>query len=481
MLLHARGDGPGAERGRPRGARDRVLQRAVDVRLHVVDADAVQLGHAPLAALVLLPDDGRRRPRRHLRGDQGERAAVEVRRRPGQRLDQRARDGLAHQGHQRQEPGRGAVPEGGQRHRGRREPGRQAQGRGLRLPRDLAPRHRGVPRAAQEHRRRPPPHARHEHGQLDPRPVHEARDGRRRVDAVLALRRARPARQVRQGVRGGLHRATRSKAARGELKLFKKIPALQLWRKMLSMLFETGHPWITFKDACNVRSPQQHVGVVHSRNLCTEITLNTERHRDRGLQPGLGQPARAHEARTGERLGARPREAAADDPHRDAHARQRDRHQLLRGREGAQLEPASTARWASASWASRTACTCCARRTRRTPRWRFADARWRRSATTPTGPRPSSPRSAAATRRYPGSLWDRGILPQDTLQAAARGARRLRRGRRVGDAGLGRAARADPRARHAQLQLRGDRADGDDLQHHRRRGVDRARRTRTST
>jgi ribonucleoside-diphosphate reductase alpha chain len=65
------------------------------------------------------------------------------------------------------------------------------------------------------------------------------------------------------------------KVARGELKLFKKIPAVQLWRKMLSMLFETGHPWITFKDACNVRSPQQHVGVVHSSNLCTEITLNT--------------------------------------------------------------------------------------------------------------------------------------------------------------------------------------------------------------
>ena len=65
------------------------------------------------------------------------------------------------------------------------------------------------------------------------------------------------------------------KAARGELKLFKKMPALQLWRKMLSMLFETGHPWITFKDACNLRSPQQHVGMIHSSNLCTEITLNT--------------------------------------------------------------------------------------------------------------------------------------------------------------------------------------------------------------
>ena len=50
---------------------------------------------------------------------------------------------------------------------------------------------------------------------------------------------------------------------------------MDLWRKMLSMLFETGHPWITFKDPCNIRSPQQHVGVVHSSNLCTEITLNT--------------------------------------------------------------------------------------------------------------------------------------------------------------------------------------------------------------
>jgi len=66
-----------------------------------------------------------------------------------------------------------------------------------------------------------------------------------------------------------------ARAARGELSLFRKISAASLWRKMLTMLFETGHPWITFKDACNVRSPQQHVGVVHSSNLCTEITLNT--------------------------------------------------------------------------------------------------------------------------------------------------------------------------------------------------------------
>ncbi len=65
-------------------------------------------------------------------------------------------------------------------------------------------------------------------------------------------------------------------AETGALKLFKKVKATDLWRKMLGMLFETGHPWITFKDTCNLRSPQQHVGVVHSSNLCTEITLNTK-------------------------------------------------------------------------------------------------------------------------------------------------------------------------------------------------------------
>ncbi|WP_440109863.1 ribonucleoside-diphosphate reductase subunit alpha [Acidovorax sp. BL-A-41-H1] len=69
--------------------------------------------------------------------------------------------------------------------------------------------------------------------------------------------------------------AYEEKAARGEIKPSKTVQATDMWRKMLTMLFETGHPWITFKDACNVRSPQQHAGVVHSSNLCTEITLNT--------------------------------------------------------------------------------------------------------------------------------------------------------------------------------------------------------------
>ncbi|MBT9333091.1 ribonucleoside-diphosphate reductase subunit alpha [Paracidobacterium acidisoli] len=69
------------------------------------------------------------------------------------------------------------------------------------------------------------------------------------------------------------------KARRGELKITRTVRAVDLWRRMLTMLFETGHPWITFKDPCNLRSPQQHAGVVHSSNLCTEITLNTN-HRE---------------------------------------------------------------------------------------------------------------------------------------------------------------------------------------------------------
>jgi len=73
------------------------------------------------------------------------------------------------------------------------------------------------------------------------------------------------------------YEAYEAQAAAGRIKVFKSVRALDLWRRMLTMLFETGHPWVTFKDPCNIRSPQQHVGVVHSSNLCTEITLNTSK------------------------------------------------------------------------------------------------------------------------------------------------------------------------------------------------------------
>ena len=191
-------------RDRPRGPRHRVLRSAVVVRLHGLDADLVQLRHAAAAAVVVLPHHRGRRSRRHLQIGQGQRAAGEIFRRPRQRLDPGPRPRRPHQGHQWREPGRGAVPEGRQRHRDRRQPGRQAQGRGLRLSRDLAYRHRGIPRPAQEHRRRPPPHPRHEHRQLGARSVHAARRGGWRMDAVLAGRGARPARSLRQAVRRAL-------------------------------------------------------------------------------------------------------------------------------------------------------------------------------------------------------------------------------------------------------------------------------------
>jgi ribonucleoside-diphosphate reductase alpha chain len=73
------------------------------------------------------------------------------------------------------------------------------------------------------------------------------------------------------------YRAYEAKADAGEIALFRRVDAVTLWRKMLAMLFETGHPWMTWKDPSNVRSPQDHVGVVHSSNLCTEILLNTSR------------------------------------------------------------------------------------------------------------------------------------------------------------------------------------------------------------
>lgn len=73
------------------------------------------------------------------------------------------------------------------------------------------------------------------------------------------------------------YQAYEAKVASGEITHFKQMPAVTLWRKMLSLLFETGHPWHTYKDPCNLRSPQQHQGVIHSSNLCTEITLNTSK------------------------------------------------------------------------------------------------------------------------------------------------------------------------------------------------------------
>ena len=263
------------------------------------------------------------------------------------------------------------------------------------------------------------------------------------------------------------------KAARGDLKLFRKVPALQLWRKMLSMLFETGHPWITFKDACNLRSPQQHVGTIHSSNLCTEITLNTSGSEIAVCNLGsVNLPAHMTARRQG-RLHAGPGQAEEDHQHGHADARQRHRHQLLRGAEGAQFQrAASPGRPGHHGLPGLPAHDAHAVRERRgggvlrsqhggglLPRVLGLD---RPGA----GTRPVLVlRRLAVGPRHPAA----GLA-----RAAPRGARWLRRRRHERDDGLGRAARPDQAGRDAQLQLRGHRSDRDDLQHHRRRRLHRA-------
>ena len=120
-----------------------------------------------------------------------------------------------------------------------------------------------------DERRRMP---RHEHRQLDSRPVHEAHGGARDLDPLPLERGPRPPRPLRASSSSAT--ASTSGSPR-RARSGRAIPAIELWKTMLKMVFETGHPWITFKDPCNVRSPQDHVGVIHSSNLCTEITLNT--------------------------------------------------------------------------------------------------------------------------------------------------------------------------------------------------------------
>ncbi len=120
------------------------------------------------------------------------------------------------------------------------------------------------------------------------------------------------------------YEAYESRAARGEMKVYKQVRAADLWRRMLTMLFETGHPWITFKDPCNIRSPQGHSGVVHSSNLCTEITLNTSN--DEVAVCNLGSVNLAAHV-TPE--GLDHAKLARTVEHCDAHARQCHRHQFL--------------------------------------------------------------------------------------------------------------------------------------------------------
>jgi ribonucleoside-diphosphate reductase alpha chain len=217
--------------------------------------------------------------------------------------------------------------------------------------------------------------------------------------------------------------AYEERARRGEIKPSRTLPATDLWRKMLSMLFETGHPWITFKDACNVRSPQQHVGVVHSSNLCTEITLNTSdtetavcnlgsvnllNHLKDGA-PGAGGPSRVLDHDKLKRTittAMRMLDNVIDINYyavkkaRDSNLRHRPVGLGVMGFQDALYElRIPYASQEAVEFADRSMEAVC------------YHAYWASTELARERGRYSS---------YPGSLWDRGILPPDTLDLLAR-------------------------------------------------------------
>ena len=251
------------------------------------------------------------------------------------------------------------------------------------------------------------------------------------------------------------------------------MPALQLWRKMLSMLFETGHPWITFKDACNLRSPQQHVGTIHSSNLCTEITLNTSDTEIAVCNLGsVNLPAHMKADGTGGfeldhgklkktiRTAMRMLDNVIDINYyavpkaRNSNVRHRPVGLGIMGfQDCLHMMRTPYASDGAVEFSDRSMEAVC------------YYAYWASTELAEERGRYSS---------FAGSLWDRGILPQDSLDLL-----KEQRGGHV-DVDMGAsmdwdALRGRIRAvRHAQLELRGHRADRDDLQHHRRRRLHRA-------
>ena len=201
-------------------------------------------------------------------------------------------------------------------------------------------------------------------------------------------------------------------AARGEIRVFRQVKAVDLWRRMLTMLFETGHPWITFKDPCNLRSPQGHVGVVHSSNLCTEITLNTSK--DEVAVCNLGSVNLAAHVTLWRRAGRRA--AAKDGPHRGADARQRHRHQPVHDPAGPPVEPEAPPGRARPDGLRRQRCTRWACRTRPMRRWSSPTRRWSSCRTSPSRRPATWPLERGRYASFDGSLWSRGILPIDSVE-----------------------------------------------------------------
>ncbi len=264
------------------------------------------------------------------------------------------------------------------------------------------------------------------------------------------------------------YRYYEQKAERMEMRVAKRVRAVDLWRRMLTMLFETGHPWVTFKDPCNIRSPQQHCGVIHSSNLCTEITLNTSDGEvavcnlgsinlaAHVTEKGLDQARLARTVNTAMRMLDNvidinfytiPEARRSNLRHRPVGLGlmgYQDALHVLRIPLGSEEAVA----FADTSMEAISYCAISASVDLAEERGRYAS--------------------------FDGSLWSRGILPIELRQAAGRGARGIPAARHVGDARLGEPAPARDVNRHAQFQCHGHRADGDHLQHRRRGAVDRA-------
>ncbi len=320
------------------GRGDRLLPADVQPGVPAEFADAVQLRHPAHPDVVVLP--GRlaaRRTRLDLRALPPGREAVEVLRRHRHLLVPGARPGRADPGHQRPLQRHRAVPQDAGRRGGSGQPGRPAQGRGLRLPGALAPGHRGVPRAAGQHRRGGPAYAQPEPGQLDPGRVHAAGRGRRRLVAGRPVRRARTARPVRRGLRRGVPRGGEEGRPDGQGP--RPVRADDAYarpdRQRVDDVQGRGEPAVQPDRRAGQHDPP--VEPVH------RDPGGQQRHRDRGLQPRVDQPGCARHRRR-RRLG----EAALDRTHRRGVPRPGDRHQPLPGRAGGGLQPALAPRRARA-------------------------------------------------------------------------------------------------------------------------------------
>ncbi len=245
-------------------------------------------------------------------------------------------------------------------------------------------------------------------------------------------------------------------------KLFgRKVRILALWKRMIEALFETGHPWMTWKDPANVRSPQDHVGVIHNSNLCTEIELNTSSDEVAVCNlASINIPEHLNRSRRDGSL-----EIQVNGQHRHADARQRDRHQLLPGR---RPQPTPTSRHRPVGMGVMGLQD--ALYDKGIPfdspeAVEFNDEIIEAIAYYAYGASSDLAKERGAYSTFKGSKWDRGMMPLDTLELLEkeRGTPILvdRKSRMDWDS-----LRDDQTERHAQFQLHGHRPHRDDLKHH---------------